>query len=911
MTVSTTSPARVHTQRRHFGLRPLALALFMAGVASPASALPYLWVGNTTGNWGDAANWSPVSGPPGAGDTATINGGSAVVTVSDTRNVGSLFLNTGSLGGSGVLNAGSASFGSVNSATLGLAASTENTLNVSGSSTFAGGTVTSLSNGQLLNLNGSTTWTTGNGRIDVYPGFGGNSSTNPFRVSALNIGLGATFTDAGAAAAAGTKQFGYQGGQVNNAGTYVRNGFGTTLAAGGFNNTGTVQINAGTFGLTGGSQSSGAINVASGAVLYLSAANISAGSINNSGLVQWGNGGISDVGAATSINGVWESVGGSAELRIVGTHSISSLNMGYGYLGGKGVLNTVTASFGSLGSPGLGRSDSTENTLNVSGATTFAGGSVTSLSNGQIVNLNGNTTWGVGNGRIDVYPGYGGNSSTDPFRVSALNIGSGTTFTDAGAAAAAGTKQIGYQGGQVNNAGTYVRNGAGTTLAVGGFNNTGTVQINGGTFGLTSGSQSSGAINVANGTALYLSAANISGGSITNSGVAQWANGGVTDIAAAATINGAWESVGGSAELRIVGTHSISSLNMGYGYLGGKGVLNTVTASFGSLGSPGLGRSDSTENTLNVSGATTFAGGSVTSLSNGQIVNLNGNTTWGVGNGRIDVYPGYGGNSNTDPFRVSALNIGSGTTFTDAGAAAATGTKQLGYQGGQVNNAGTYVRNGLGTTLATTFTNTGLVQVNGGTLSLASNFVNNGTVVVNAGAEVFAPETSNLRNAGTLAGTGTLRTRDLSYALSNTGTIDPGSIGTGPVGTFTITGDLSMAAGSTLHIDLDDAGTGDILAISSDALWGGTLSVWAPSDRVFAPGETIVIATYSSRLSNSTFAAFNWQGAGANPFSVQYNAGNLTLQVTSVPEPGTWAMWLAGAAVLLGVSRRTRQAQQG
>jgi len=33
--------------------------------------------------------------------------------------------------------------------------------------------------------------------------------------------------------------------------------------------------------------------------------------------------------------------------------------------------------------------------------------------------------------------------------------------------------------------------------------------------------------------------------------------------------------------------------------------------------------------------------------------------------------------------------------------------------------------------------------------------------------------------------------------------------------------------------------------------------------------------------------------------------------VTSVPEPGTWAMWLAGAAVLLGVSRRTRQAQQG
>ena len=353
----------VNALRRRLRPLPLALALLAGGLATPASALDYLWVGGS-GSWADAANWSP-GGVPGAADRATINNGNHAVIVTGARSVGALALTDGYLGGTGVLNTGSASFGS---AVLGLSTSTENTLNVSGAASFNGANVATLRYGQVLNLNGNTTWSAGNGRIDIGYSYAGNATTDPHRTSALNINAGATFTDAGAAAAAGTKQIGYDGGQINNAGTYVCNGLGLTEASHGFNNTGTVNVNAGTFRLTGStlrSRSSGLVNVAAGAALDLGNVDITAGTIANSGRVQLITNAATTVAAGASINGIWNIGHNSAVLLLNGSHSISALNMTDGYLGGTGVLNTGSASFGSAV---LGLSTSTENTLNVSGA---------------------------------------------------------------------------------------------------------------------------------------------------------------------------------------------------------------------------------------------------------------------------------------------------------------------------------------------------------------------------------------------------------------------------------------------------------------------------------------------------------------------------------------------------------------
>ncbi|MFG6433376.1 beta strand repeat-containing protein [Roseateles sp. LYH14W] len=835
-----------------------------------------------------------------------LNHSSAVLQHSGTHSVSSLALTSGYFGGSGVLNTGSASFGST---VLGLADTTDGVINVSGSASFNGANNQNLRYGQIVNLNGNTTWSAGNGRIEVDQVYAGNSSTNPYGVSQLNIAAGTTFTDAGAAAAGGTKHIGYNGGQVNNAGTYVRNGLGTTLASYGFNNTGTVQINSGTFGLTGNSglrgQSSGLINVAAGAVFNLGDADITDGSINNAGRVAMTSSSVATIAAAASINGAWELNHSSAVLQHSGTHSVSSLALTSGYFGGTGVLNIGSASFGSAV---LGLADTTDGVINVSGNASFNGANNQTLRYGQIVNLNGNTTWSAGNGRIEVDQAYAGNSSTNPYGVSQLNIAAGTTFTDAGAAAAGGTKHIGYNGGQVNNAGTYVRNGLGTTLASYGFNNTGTVQINSGTFGLTGNSsfrgQSSGLINVAAGAVFNLGDADITGGSINNAGRVAMTSSSVATIAAAASINGAWELNHSSAVLQHSGTHSVSSLALTSGYFGGTGVLNAGSASFGSAV---LGLAGTTDGVINVSGNASFNGANNQNLRYGQIVNLNGNTTWSAGNGRIEVDQAYAGNSSTNPYGVSQLNIAAGTTFTDAGAAAAGGTKHIGYHGGEVNNAGTYVRNGLGTTLASYgFNNTGTVQVHAGTFAVDAHFNNVGEVRIDAGAKLQA-QSDSFSNDGLMGGEGTIQTRNLNQALVNAGTLTPGGLGT--AGNLLLNGDLSMASGGALRFDLT-ADAHDLLTITSDVTFGGTLQLWADSALGLHLGDSFVVATYGQRLAGSAFSNVQWLGSGANPFSVEYGDSALTLRVTTaVPEPETWALWLLGVSALAAWrTRRTTRA---
>ncbi|PZP30915.1 MAG: hypothetical protein DI603_13330, partial [Roseateles depolymerans] len=114
----------------------------LASLATPVGAATYTWLG-TSGNWSDASKWS-LLGVPGAGDTAIIQNGNHEVILTDARAIGSLLLHAGSLGGSGLLDAGSASFAGNGTVWLGRSDGTEGTLNVSGATTFAGGNVTRL-----------------------------------------------------------------------------------------------------------------------------------------------------------------------------------------------------------------------------------------------------------------------------------------------------------------------------------------------------------------------------------------------------------------------------------------------------------------------------------------------------------------------------------------------------------------------------------------------------------------------------------------------------------------------------------------------------------------------------------------------------------------------------------------------
>ncbi len=198
-----------------------------------------------------------------------------------THSVATLAINSGWLVGAGVLNAESLAFngGSIgyNSATGG------GTLNINGSSSFDGAAVLTIDYSHTVNLNGSSTWAAGNGKINVGGAY--TQGVTPYPTARLNVDVGATFTDAGAATAAGQKNLGF-GGSVTNFGTYRREGLGSTYARN-FNNAGRLELAGGTLLLDADFKNTGTVAIAAGALLAATTTSLAnAGFVSGLGTVK-------------------------------------------------------------------------------------------------------------------------------------------------------------------------------------------------------------------------------------------------------------------------------------------------------------------------------------------------------------------------------------------------------------------------------------------------------------------------------------------------------------------------------------------------------------------------------------------------------------------------------------------------
>ena len=208
------------------------------------------------------------------------------------------------------------------------------------------------------------------------------------------------------------------------------------------------------------------------------------------------------------------------------------------------------------------------------------------------------------------------------------------------------------------------------------------------------------------------------------------------------------------------------------------------------------------------------------------------------------------------------------------------------------------------TTLGVAFNNTGSTRVAAGTLLLQPAFNNRGLIDLAAGA-TLAVANASFVNTGILQGNGLLRTA-ANGALLNNGVLAAGA--RLQVGALGLDGDLTMGGVGVLDVDLASLSSFDTLSVTDAVTLRGAVAVHGLAGYVPKVGEHFTVLTFNQRLAASTFDRVTWQGAGGVLLTAQYNLHDVTLTVVAVPEPATWALWLAGLVVGLGRGARQRAA---
>lgn len=630
--------------------------------------------------------------------------------------------------------------------------------------------------------------------------------------------------------------------------------------------------------------------------------NVFSGTLANSG---GGNTGLKKQGAGT-----WTVSGNSSFSGDVvieqGTLAAASL-ANSGTASALGAGNTLRFN-GSSGSPILdytGGTTTTDRTIdfyshgtilaNGTGPITFTGTFNISASPSFTLTLGGTNT---GNNTItSVIPNSGYYSTyvekigTGTWVLSGANLYSGyTTVT-------AGTLALGANNALEDTSGLYVNGG---TFALGSFSDTvGSVYGNGGNItGTGTLTSSSFTFNHA-GSALVSAILAGPTANLTMSG------GGVLTLSGANTF-------AGNVQIQ-QGTISVPTLSAA-GSAGPLGAASTAIelgsgVNSGTLAYTGSGAT--TNRTIVLAGTT--GGGTLAANGTGAVV-FTGNVTAAVGGNKTLTLAGTNTGNNT----VSGVISDPGSGFTTAVAKTGTGTWQI--TGTNTYSGGTTVSGGILYTNSAAGLGTGAITLNGGILQVAS-----GVTLPNALS--FGGGGGTIRGNGTYAG---------AVSVGSNVVLSPGD----SPGTLTFTGALNWAPGGAYTVDLLNA-TGATPGTTHDTLvvtGAGSFTVSATSGSPF----TLNLISLSSALVAGNIADFtntgtySWQiassvnpitGFNANAFAINTSGftnpvglgtfnvslggsgGNtaILLNFTPIPEPSTWALLLAGAALVGFLEYRRRR----
>ncbi|BCG26160.1 hypothetical protein TUM18999_43510 [Pseudomonas tohonis] len=433
---------------------------------------------------------------------------------------------------------------------------------------------------------------------------------------------------------------------------------------------------------------------------------------------------------------------------------------------------------------GLGGSNTYSGTTTVSGGTLSIsgdgnlGGGTINLAGGTVLDVSGATT-------IDNAIVLTGNSSIGNSNAVALS-------------------------GVISGAFDLTKTGSGT-LTLSGSNSYGATYVNAGTLSVSSDANlGSGAVNLAAGTTLALTGATTVDNAIVLGGDA------AVSAAANATLSGV---ISGAFTLTKSGVNTLT--------LSGSNTYGATTVSAGTLSvasDSNLGNGTVTlasGSTLAVTGATTID--NAIALGGNATVNTGADTTLsGVISGSNSL-----SKSGASTLTLTGSNTFTGSTSVNAGTLSIASDANLGAGALNLANGTTLQITGT-TTIDNALALTGLVTVNAGAaatlsgtisgagsltktgasnLTLSGSNTQTGTTTVSAGTLVVDGSTNSattVASGATLAGSGTLGG---DVIVQSGGTLSPGGAG---VATLTVNGNLTLASGSTLALDINGttAGTG-------------------------------------------------------------------------------------------------------